>query len=177
MPIQVGSPAPRFRGQAYVRAKDEFREVTLEECRGRWLCLYFYPLDFTALCPTEIVALDRVHPQLQERHCDVLGCSTDSVWVHKAWCEATPELRGLRHPLLSDPTHRISMDYGVFLADKGHALRGIFVIDPLQVLRWAGLYDLSVGRSVPEILRVLDALQTDELCPCNWQKVDATLPA
>jgi peroxiredoxin (alkyl hydroperoxide reductase subunit C) len=175
MAVQIGSPAPKFKATAYVAATDEFKEVSLDDYKGKWLYFYFYPMDFTFVCPTEIAATDKMLDEFRDRDCEILTCSTDSHFVHKGWCEAKDELKGLQHPMLADITKRVSMDYGVLLPEKGVALRGSFLIDPDGVIRWANVNDLSVGRNIDEVLRVLDALQTDEMCPCNWKKGEATL--
>ena len=179
MAVQVGSPAPNFKGTAYYRGDDggdtQFREVSLDDAKGKWLCLYFYPMDFTFVCPTEIIAFDEAYGEFQDRDCELMTCSTDSHFVHKGWCDSHEGLGKISHPMLADTTKRISMDYGLLLPDKGVALRGTFLIDPDGIVRWANVNDLSVGRNVAEVLRVLDALQTDELCPCNWNKGEATI--
>jgi len=177
MAVQIGSPAPKFpeKTEAYLRSKDKFMEVSLSDYKGKWVCLYFYPMDFTFVCPTEIVAFDRALSEFQNRGCELLGASIDSKFVHRGWCEANRELSGLKHPLLSDITKRIAMDYGVLLPEKGVALRGTFLIDPEGNIRWINVNDLPVGRSIEEVLRVLDALQTGELTGCNWHKGEAVL--
>ena len=151
------------------------KKFSLADYQGKWLCLYFYPMDFTFVCPTEIQAFDQAIGDFKERKCEVLTCSTDSHYVHKGWVAATEPLKGLHHPMLADITKRISMDYGLLLPEKGVALRGTFLIDPEGVIRWSNVNDLQVGRNVDEVLRVLDALQTDELVPCNWRKGQETL--
>jgi len=175
MPVQVGSPAPPFKAQAYRRQADTFKEVSLQDYADQWLCLYFFPLAFSPLCPTEIVGFDRAYSDFQSRGCGLLACSCDSHLVHQAWCNANDELGGLRHPIMSDITKRISMDYGVLLAERGVALRGTFLIDPSGTLRDSSVNDLPIGRSVGEVLRVIDALQSGGACPCDWKKGDATL--
>ncbi|MBI1337167.1 MAG: redoxin domain-containing protein [Phycisphaera sp.] len=175
MAVQVGSPAPKFKAQAYLRSSDEFKEIKLEDYKGKWLYFYFYPMDFTFVCPTEIKAFDDALGEFQDRDCEILTCSTDSHFVHKGWCEAKDELKNLKHPMLADITKRVSMDFGVLLPEKGVALRGSFIIDPDGIVRWTNINDLPVGRNVEEVLRVLDALQTNELCPCNWKKGEETL--
>ncbi len=177
MPLQVGQPAPPFTGKAYLSARDEFIDVSLKDYADRWLCFLFYPMDFSTVCPTELTALHSAHERFADVRCDILACSCDSHLVHKGWCDNHDGLRGLRYPLLSDITKRISMDYGVLAPDKGIALRGTFLIDPHGVLRWMSVNELMIGRDVIQILRELNALQTNEQCPCNWKKGDQTLDA
>ena len=179
MPANVGQPAPDFSLQAYDRTKDgsddQFRTVSLQDFRGKWVCLFFYPLDFTFVCPTEIVAFNKALDEFEDRDCDVLTASTDSVYSHKGWCDSHSDLAELKYPMLADTTHKLARDYGVLKEDAGIAYRGIFLIDPQGIIRWLAVHDLSVGRNVGEVLRVLDALQTDKLCPCNWSKGEETL--
>lgn len=159
MAVQVGSPAAAFKAQAYFRQADPFREVALDDYKGHWLCLYFYELSFSELCGTEVAAFDGAINQFEERGCRLLACSTDSPLVHRAWCQGDSRLAGLNHPILSDMTKRVSMDYGVLLPERGVALRGTFLIDPHQTVRWIAMNDLAVGRSVDAILGELDAIQ------------------
>ena len=179
MTVQVGKPAPEFEVKAYDRTKDgsddQFKTVKLSDYSGKWVCLYFYPLDFTFVCPTEIVAFNNALGDFQDRDCEVLTASTDSVYSHKGWCDAHADLAQMKHLMLADSTHCLSSAYGVLKEDAGIAYRGIFLIDPNGTCRWLAVHDLSVGRNVDEVLRVLDALQTDKLCPCNWNKGDSTL--
>ena len=158
MAVQVGSPAPKFKAQAYFRGSDEFKEVSLDDFKGKWLCLYFYPMDFTFVCPTEIVAFDKAYGEFKDRDCELMTASCDSHYVHKGWCDSHEDLGKISHPMLADTTKRVSMDYGLLLPEKGVSLRGTFIIDPDGIVRWASVNDLSVGRNVDEVLRVLDAL-------------------
>ncbi len=179
MSIQVGQPAPDFEVQAYFRNKDggdgQFGPIKLADLKGKWVCLFFYPLDFTFVCPTELVAFNNALGEFDDRDCVLLTASTDSVYSHKGWCDSHPDLAGMKYPMLADNSHRLARSYGVLKEDAGIAYRGIFLIDPQGILRWAAVHDLSVGRNVDEVLRVLDALQTDKLCPCNWKKGDGTI--
>ena len=179
MTVKIGQPAPEFEVQAYNRAKDgtddQFETISLSGLKGKWVCLFFYPLDFTFVCPTEIVAFNGALDEFEDRDCTVLTASTDSVYSHKGWCDAHEDLGGLKYPMLADTSHKLSDDYGVLDPVKGIAYRGVFLIDPQGVVRWMAVHDLGVGRNVDEVLRVLDALQTDKLCPCNWKKGDETL--
>jgi len=179
MPI-VGAQAPDFEMPVYDPAdpKNMNKRVKLSDYRGRWLVFFWYPLDFTFVCPTEITALrDRVE-ELRELGAEVLGASTDSIHSHKAWVETPREkngIAGLQYPIASDMTHQVARDYGVLIEQEGVALRGLFIIDPDGVLQYATVHALNVGRSVDETLRVLQALQTGGLCPADWRPGQKTL--
>ncbi len=173
MPTQVGSPAPAFKAQAYFSQDDSFKQVGLEDYKGKWLCFWFFPMAFSSVCPTEVVGFDRACDEFKKRGCELLACSCDSYLVHKAWCQSNAELAALKYPLLSDMTKRITMDYGLLLPEKGLALRGTFLIDPDAVIRHTSVNDLPIGRSVDEVLRLLGAIQSGQPCPCNWQKGQA----
>lgn len=179
MSVMIGQPAPNVTVQAYDRTQDgtdkQFRTISLSDFKGQWVCLYFYPLDFTFVCPTEIIAFNNALPDFADRECVVLTASTDSVYSHKGWCDSHADLKHMKHAMLADTTHKLSREYGVLKEDDGIAYRGIFLIDPQGIVRWSAIHDLSVGRNVDEVLRVLDALQTDKLCPCNWKQGDKTL--
>lgn len=179
MSVRVGQPAPDFSVQAYDRTKDgtddQFSTISLEGLKGKWVCLFFYPLDFTFVCPTEIVAFNNALGEFEDRDTVLLTASTDSVYSHKGWCDAHEDLGGLKYPMLADTSHKLSSDYDVLDCEKGIAYRGVFLIDPQGIVRWLAVHDLGVGRNVDEVIRVLDALQTDKLCPCNWKKGEDTL--
>jgi alkyl hydroperoxide reductase subunit AhpC len=169
----VGHLAPDFKAQAYVAG--QFKDVGLKDYQGKWVALFFYPLDFTFVCPTEIRAFSDFHAQFRELGCEVVGCSTDSAHSHKAWFER--DLKDVKYPVLADTAHRISRDYGVLIEDEGIALRGTFLIDPKGVLQWMTVNALGVGRSVEEVIRTLQALRTGELCPANWGPGKSTIKA
>ena len=137
--------------------------------------VFFWPKDFTFVCPTEIAAFGRLEKAFQERDAQVLGASIDSEFVHLAWRTEKEELRTLPFPMLSDIKRQLSMRLGILDADAGVAQRATFIVDPQGVIRFVYVTDLNVGRSPEEVLRVLDALQTDELCPCNWKQGEATI--
>ncbi|HAZ64226.1 MAG TPA: thioredoxin peroxidase [Armatimonadetes bacterium] len=170
---QVGKPAPDFTCQALVGG--EFKEISLSDYRGKWVLLYFYPLDFTFVCPTEIGAINDAVPQFEKLNCQVIAASTDSVYSHLAWTERQPELRNMAHPMLGDTAHTVSRAYRVLIEEEGIALRGSFFIDPDGVLQWININGKDTGRNVDELLRVLAALQSGGLTPCNWKPGDATL--
>jgi alkyl hydroperoxide reductase subunit AhpC len=179
MPTLVQKPAPDFTATAVVN--EEFKQLKLSDYRGRYVVLFFYPLDFTFVCPTEIVAFSDRIQEFRDRGAEVIGCSVDSQYSHLAWIQ-TPRakggLGGLTYPLVADITKKIGGDYGVLL-DGGVALRGTFVIDRQGVVRAVTVHDLPLGRSVDEALRVLDALQHyekhGEVCPAGWTKGAATI--
>ncbi len=171
MVAQIGRPAPDFTAQAYHNG--EITEISLSDYRGKWVVLFFYPLDFTFVCPTEIQGFNEKMDEFKKLNAQILGCSVDSVYSHKAWSESS--LGKMNYPLLSDINHRISRDYGVLLEDKGISLRGVFLIDPDGNVRSYVVNDLSVGRNVDEILRVLQAFQSGELCPVGWKPGQQTL--
>jgi len=172
---QVGQPAPDFSAPAAFpgeAANSPLQAARLADYRGRWLVFFWYPLDFTFVCPTEITALSDRLDEFADRETDVLGASTDSVYSHRVWMGMPRERQGiadLRFPLLSDKTGRIARDYGVLLEEEGVALRGLFIIDPEGVIQYAVTHNLNVGRSVDETLRVLEAIQSGGLCGSDWK--------
>ncbi len=169
--LQVGSPAPRFRAEALLG--EEFTKVALDDYRGKWVVLFFYPLDFTFVCPTEIQGFNERYDEFLKLNAVVLGCSVDSIHSHKSWVKNG--LGKLEYPLLSDITHGLSAAYGVLVENEGTALRGAFIIDPDGILKYQVVSDNNVGRSVGEILRVLQALQSGDLCQVNWKPGEKTL--
>ncbi len=169
---QVGRRAPVFTTEAYM-PDGSFKTINLNDYRGKWVVLFFYPMDFTFICPTEITEFSTNSAEFEKMNAVVLGASTDSTYTHKAWCES--KLGKLNIPLLSDMSHVLSEAYGVLIPEKGVALRGTFVINPEGILQYALYHDLGVGRSVKECMRVVAALQTGELCPASWEIGKPTL--
>lgn len=166
----VTKPAPEFELEGVIDS--EFKAVTLGDYKGKWLVLFFYPLDFTFVCPTEIREFSKRLPEFQEAGAEIITLSVDSKYSHLAWQK---EIGQIAYPMLSDITKEVSRQYGVLLEDEGVALRGLFIIDPEGIVRYELIHDLSVGRSVDETLRVLKALQTGELCPVDWEPGESTL--
>lgn len=169
--VQVGQHAPEFALEGVLDG--EFVDVSLADYAGKWVVLFFYPLDFTFVCPTEIRGFSRRLPEFEELGAAVLGCSVDSKFSHLAWTQS--DLGNLGFPLLSDITRQVIHKYGVLLEDQGVALRGTFIIDPDGVLRYSCVHDNDIGRNTSETLRVLQALQTGEKCPIDWEPGEATL--
>lgn len=169
--VRVREKAPEFQADAYVNRK--IKKVSSREYKGKWIVLFFYPLDFTFVCPTEIRSFAKREKEFKDLDAVVIGASTDSAHSHKAWVER--DLPEVKFPLLADTSHRISHDFDVLIEDQGIALRGTFIIDPEGILKYVVVSDLDVGRSVDETLRVLKALQTGELCPMDWKPGEKTL--
>jgi alkyl hydroperoxide reductase subunit AhpC len=170
MQTLVGKQAPDFRLQGV--AHEEFKEYALTDHRGKWIVLFFYPLDFTFICPTEITGFSKHYEEFEKLNAVVFGASTDSVHSHKAWLK---ELGALKFPLLGDNAHALSRDYGVLNEEDGTAYRATFIIDPDGKVCYALVNDNRVGRSVKETLRVLEAFQTGDLCPVEWTPGEKTL--
>lgn len=170
---KVQHPAPAFKGTAVVNK--DFKEIQLDDYKGKYLVLFFYPLDFTFVCPTEIIAFSDRIKEFKALDAEVVGVSVDSHFSHLAWINTDRKNGGLgklEYPLLADLTKQISRDYGVLLEDAGISLRGLFIIDPNGVVRQITINDLPVGRSVDETLRLIKAFQFfekhGEVCPANW---------
>ena len=177
--LTVGDRFPRFALQAVVSSDPAhaFAEVRHDGAPGKWQVVFFWPKDFTFVCPTEIAGFGRLAGEFAARGARLLGASTDSEYVHHAWRSTKDELKTLPFPMLSDIKRELSTELGILDQEAGVAQRATYVVDPEGIIRFVYVTDLSVGRSPEEVLRVLDALQTDELCPCNWKKGEDTLKA
>ena len=177
--LTVGDKFPEFSLQSVVSLEKgkEFQTLTNESYKGKWQVLFFWPMDFTFICPTEIAEFGRKNRDFADRDTQVLGASTDTHFVHLAWRSSHPDLKDLPYPMLADTKRELSTELGILHKQDGVALRATFIVDPEGIIRWASVNDLSVGRNVEEVLRVLDALQTDELCPCNWKAGEEVLKA
>ncbi|MEO8467454.1 MAG: peroxiredoxin [Gammaproteobacteria bacterium] len=176
--LTVGDRLPQFSLKATVSEELDtaFTTIDNQSYAGKWLVLFFWPKDFTFVCPTEIAEFGRKNGDFADRDTQLLGASVDSEFVHLAWRKDHKDLRGLPFPMLADLRKDLSQALGV-LDEEGVAKRATFIVDPQGVIRFASVTDMNVGRNVNEVLRVLDALQTDELCPCNWQPGQKTLQA
>jgi peroxiredoxin 2/4 len=180
MPHLVTKPAPDFKTQA-VMPDNSFAELKLSDYRGKYVILFFYPLDFTFVCPSEIIAFNKALPQFKQRNAEIIGVSVDSHFTHWAWKNTSPDQGGIgqiNYPLVADLTKSIARDYDV-LIDDSVALRGLFLIDKEGAIRHAVINDLPLGRNVDEALRMLDALQFTEkhgdVCPANWHAGDEAM--
>src|SRR4051794_4674365 len=177
--LTVGDKFPAFSLKAVVSTErgKEFRTLSNEDFPGQWKVVFFWPKDFTFICPTEIAEFGRRQRDFADRDAQLLGASIDSQYVHLAWRREHPDLRDLPFPMLADVKRELCEALGILHKYDGVALRATFIVDPEGVIRFASVNDLSVGRNVGEVLRVLDALQTEELCPCNWRPGDKTVEA
>lgn len=175
--ISIQDVMPKFDLTAVVThdVNTAFTNITNDTYAGKWLVLFFWPKDFTFVCPTEIAEFGKLNQEFVDRDAQVLGASTDSEFVHLAWKQQKDELRHLPFPMLSDIKRELSQSLGILDKNEGVAQRATFIIDPQGIVRFSMVTDLNVGRNPKEVLRVLDALQTDELCPCNWQKGEETI--
>ncbi|MGM0559909.1 MAG: peroxiredoxin [Pseudomonadota bacterium] len=178
--LTVGDKLPSFRLQAVPEGQpknpsEAFTEISDKSYDGKWLVLFAWPKDFTFVCPTEIAAFSQLNEEFADRDAQILGLSTDSEFVHLAWKRDHEDLRDLKFPMLSDLKRELSQDLGILDKNEGVDLRATFIVDPDGIIRHVSVNDLSVGRNPQETLRILDALQTDELCPCNWQQGEEVL--
>lgn len=178
--IGLGEKFPAFDKKAVVSIENgkEFSTISSQDHinANKWMVMFWYPKDFTFVCPTEIAEFNKHFDDFRDRDVELIGASTDSEFVHLAWRKDHKDLRDLKFPMLADTSKSLAEALGILTADDEKvAYRATFVVDPHGVIRWVSVYDLSVGRNVVEVIRVIDALQTDELCPCNWQKGEATL--
>ncbi len=174
MPLRVGQPVPDHSVQAYVRGERAPSEFALATHRGRWVVLFFYPRDFTFICPTELAAFAERHEDFLDERAIVIGASTDSYFSHKAWFESDPRLAGVNYPVIADTAHELSRSFGVLL-DDGGTHRATFIVDPAGTLVHMSVNEHDVGRSVDEVLRILRAFRTGALCPVDWAPGKATL--
>lgn len=182
MPLLPGKKAPFFKDTALVggdAAKltpdNAFKDVSLDDYKGKWLVFFFYPLDFTFVCPTELESFGKAYDDFKKMGAEVLAASTDSHFSHFGWRTSEPKLKSLPYPILADFTRRVASDYGVLKEETGYALRGLFIIDPEGVVQYSVVHPEIAGRNVDEIKRVLAALQTGENTPCDWEPGQDTL--
>ena len=175
--LGVSEQFPKFSLPAVVSLEKgkEFTVIDNEKIKGRWSVFFFWPMDFTFVCPTEISEFNKSFKQFQDRETDLFGASTDSQYVHLAWRQNHADLKELSFPMLADNKKDLSEALGILHPVEKVPFRATYIVDPEGIIRWVSVNDLSVGRNVKEVLRTLDALQTDELCPCNWEKGQSTI--
>jgi peroxiredoxin (alkyl hydroperoxide reductase subunit C) len=173
--LTVGDRFPAFRLKAVASKEAKFEEITDQSFPGQWKVYFFWPKDFTFVCPTEIVGFGALDGDFKDRDTQLIGGSTDSEFVHHAWRASREDLGTLAFPWVADIKKELAGALGILDKEEGVAKRATFVVDPDGIIRFVDVTDMSVGRNPQEVLRVLDALQTDELCPCNWKKGEDTI--
>jgi len=176
--IKIGHPAPNFKAEVF--HEGEIKKISLEDYRGKWIIVFFYPADFTFVCPTELSEMADKYEDFKEQKAEVLSISTDKVFTHKAWHDASETIKKIKFPMVADPTHEISWKYQTLIEEEGVSLRGSFLIDPDGILRAYEVHDNSIGRSANELFRKLEAAKFvaehgGEVCPANWQPGSKTL--
>ena len=177
--LSIGSQFPEFNKLSVVSIEmgKEFKEISSEDHKneGKWMVMFWYPKDFTFICPTEIAEFNKNFEGFSSRNTVLYGASTDTEYVHLAWRNNHPDLKGLKFPLIADTSKSLADSLGILEADEKIAYRVTYIVDPKGVIRWVCANDLDVGRNIKEVIRVLDALQTDKKTPCNWEKGEKTL--
>jgi len=174
---KIGEKFPEFALTGVVSndINNAFTDISLNDHKGKWLVAFSWPKDFTFVCPTEIAEFGRLNSEFEDRNAKVIGFSVDSEFVHLAWRRDKQELNDLPFPMVSDIKRELSSELGILNEAEGVAERATYIVDPDGIIRFVMVNDLNVGRNPREVLRVLDALQTDELCPCNWQQGEETI--
>jgi peroxiredoxin (alkyl hydroperoxide reductase subunit C) len=176
--VKIGHQIPDFELDAY--HGDAVKKIRLTDYRGKWLVLFFYPADFTFICPTELQEAARLYPQFQAENAELLSVSTDTVFVHKAWHDHSPAIKEIEFPMVADPSGGLSREFGTYIEEEGLSLRGSFIVDPEGVLKAFEVHDNSIGRSSEELLRKLQAAKFvaehgGEVCPASWSPGKKTL--
>ncbi len=174
----VGTKIPDFSMQALIDGK--IKKVSLSDYNGKWFVLFFYPANFTFVCPTELEELAKMYPNFQKINCEILSVSTDTAYAHKAWRDVSPAIKQVNYPMLSDASHELSTYCNVLLPEEGVTLRGTFIVDPDGIIKGIEVNDNSIGRSAKELLRKVKAGQFvrehgDQVCPASWEEGDSTL--
>ena len=176
--ININQQVPDFQFDAY--QNNDIKKIKFSDYKGKWVAVVFYPADFTFICPTELEELAELYPEFQKSGAELLSVSTDTVYVHKAWHDASPSIKKIKYPMVADPAGKLSRAFGTYIEDAGLSLRGSFIIDPDQKLKAFEIHDNSIGRSGQELLRKLQAAifvkqHSGEVCPANWKPGSKTL--
>ena len=176
--VRINQKVPDFETEAFHNEKTI--KVKLSRLKGKWVVMVFYPADFTFICPTELEELANLYDQFKKLGAEVLSVSTDTVFVHKAWHDHSPSIKKIKFPMIADPTGNICKEFGTYIENEGLSLRGSFIIDPSGILKAFEIHDNSVGRSMKELLRKLQAAKFvrehgGEVCPVNWEPGKKTL--
>jgi len=175
---EINKAAPKFDAEAF--HEEKIKKIALTDYIGKWVVLFFYPADFTFVCPTELGDMADRYDKFKELGCEVLSVSTDTVFSHKAWHDSSETIKKINFPMVADPTGKICFDYGTYIHEEGVSLRGSFLINPDGILKAYEIHDNSIGRSADELLRKLEAAKFveehgGEVCPANWKPGEKTL--
>jgi peroxiredoxin (alkyl hydroperoxide reductase subunit C) len=176
--VKINEVAPEFTAKAF--HENEIKKISLSDFKGKWVVLFFYPADFTFVCPTELGELASHYEELKELGAEILSVSTDTEFVHKAWHDSSETVKKVKFPMVADPTGKICKDYGTYIESEGLSLRATFIIDPDGILKAFEMHDNSIGRSIQELTRKIQAAKfvrehKGEVCPMNWKKGEKTL--
>ena len=176
--IKINEKAPELKGDAFVG--NEIKKISLDDYKGKWVILFFYPADFTFVCPTELGELADNFKRIQDEGAEVISVSTDTTFVHKAWHDNSPTIKKIKFPMFADPTRRVCNNYGTLIDEDGLSLRATFIIDPEGIVKAFEFHDNSIGRSIEELIRKLQAAKFVEenkgqVCPMNWKPGEKTL--
>jgi peroxiredoxin len=172
--VNVNAKAPEFTEDAYFSVEDEIKKISLSDYKGKWVVLFFYPADFTFVCPTELGSLADNYAKFKELGVEIISVSTDTAFVHKAWHDNSETIAKIKYPMLADPTGRVAQAYGTYIDEEGLALRGTFIIDPEGVIKSIEINNNDIGRSIKELLRKIQAVKyvsthAGKVCPMNWE--------
>jgi lipoyl-dependent peroxiredoxin subunit C len=177
--LTIGQKFPEFELEAVISTEKgkEFGRISSDDHKkaGKWMVIFFWPKDFTFVCPTEIKGFSDKYPDFRDNDAVLYGASTDTAFVHLAWRKNHDDLKSLKIPMIADHAKKLSSSLGILTGDDQVALRATFIVDPQGTIQWVSVNNLNVGRNIDETLRVLQALQTDELCPCNWKEGEKTI--
>ncbi|WP_199757006.1 peroxiredoxin [Pedobacter sp. KBW06] len=180
-PISIGEKLPKFCKKAIMTIGNNMDIIDIDQnyasANGKWMILFWWPKDFTFVCPTEIIDFDRNTAEFSQRNATVVGASTDSEYVHQGWRQTNPGLTNLSIPMLADTSKSLASEMGILDTEERVPYRATFIVDPSGIIQWVSIYPMNVGRNVDEVLRVLDALQTEELTACGWTPGEKTLTA
>ena len=176
--VNINEPAPDFVENALLSG--EIKKISLSEYKGKWVILFFYPADFTFVCPTELSDLSDKYEKFKELNAEIISISTDTAFVHKAWHDSSPSIKKINYPMLADPTHRVCLDYGTYIEEEGISLRATFLINPEGIIKAFEFHNNDIGRSSEELLRKLQAAKfvlenIGSVCPMNWKPGEKTL--
>ncbi len=176
--VQINESAPEFVENAFI--SEDIKKISLSDFSGKWVILFFYPANFTFICPTELGELADKYEEFKSLGAEIISISTDTAFVHKAWHDSSPQVKKINYPMLADPTHKVCIDYGTYIEEEGISLRATFLIDPDGIIKAFEFHNNDIGRSSEELLRKLQAAKfvmenSGNVCPMNWKPGSKTI--